>query len=220
MRSAAPGLAGRDAYLAPARPPWPHASSLRGPGSPPQGAALAFPVGSRPSGFPGPPGRAGRTRSAEEGIRSLGCNSRHRLRHRRLDCSSVRGSFLHNAHCFCVAGVSARHPVRREPSESEQKRPCGCNSGLPGRVPYTAPPSANPCPGAERAREVLPEAREATHVFQKHAKGTPRLVQRACVLCRSGEETDIETGCKQLYNSPKNWALRFDASVAARCPGT
>ena len=53
-----------------------------------------------------------------------------------------------------------------------------------------------------------------------HAKGTPRLLQRACVLCRPGEEKDAETSCKQLHNSAKNWVLRFDASVEAVCPGT
>ena len=52
-------------------------------------------------------------------------------------------------------------------------------------------------------------------LFQKHAKGTPRLVQRACVLCRPGEEKDAEKSCKQLYISPKNWVRRFDASVEA-----
>ena len=56
--------------------------------------------------------------------------------------------------------------------------------------------------------------------FKKHAKGTPRLLQRACVLCRPGEEKDAEAGCKQLYNSPTNWVLRFDASVEALCLGT
>ena len=56
--------------------------------------------------------------------------------------------------------------------------------------------------------------------FKKHAKDMPRLVQRACVLCRSGEETEAKKDCKQIYNSPKNWVLRFDASVAARCPGS
>ena len=55
--------------------------------------------------------------------------------------------------------------------------------------------------------------------FKKHAKGTPRLLQRACVLCRPGEENDAKTGCKQLYNSPTNWVLRFDASVEALYPG-
>ena len=100
LRSATPGPAGRDAYLATARPPRPHARSLGRPGSPPQGAALAFPVGSRPSGLPGPPGQAGQKGSAEEWTRSLGCDSRHRdrLRHCRPDCSSVHWSFLHNAH--------------------------------------------------------------------------------------------------------------------------
>ena len=56
--------------------------------------------------------------------------------------------------------------------------------------------------------------------FKKHGKGTPRLLQRACVLCRPGEEKDAKKGCKQLYNSPQNWVLRFDASVEALCPGT
>ena len=56
--------------------------------------------------------------------------------------------------------------------------------------------------------------------FKKHAKGTPRLLQRACVLCRPGEEQDAEIGCKQLYNSPASWVLRFDASVEGLCPGT
>ena len=56
--------------------------------------------------------------------------------------------------------------------------------------------------------------------FKKHAKGSPRLLQRACVLRRQGEEKDAEKGCKQLYNSPQNWVLRFDASVKALCPGT
>ena len=56
--------------------------------------------------------------------------------------------------------------------------------------------------------------------FKRHAGQQPRLVQRACVLCRSGEETDIKKAVKPIYNSPKNWVLRFDASVAARCPGS
>ena len=56
--------------------------------------------------------------------------------------------------------------------------------------------------------------------FKKHAKDMPRLVQRACVLCRSGEEKDIKKAAKQIYNTPKNRVLRFDASVAARCPGS
>ena len=56
--------------------------------------------------------------------------------------------------------------------------------------------------------------------FKRHAGQQPRLVQRACVLCRSGEETEIKKAVKPIYNSPKNWVLRFDASVAARCPGS
>ena len=56
--------------------------------------------------------------------------------------------------------------------------------------------------------------------FKKNAKATPRLLQRACVLCRPGEEHDAEKGCKQLYTSPTNWVLRFDASVEGLCPGT
>ena len=56
--------------------------------------------------------------------------------------------------------------------------------------------------------------------FKKHAKATARLVQRACVLCRSGEEAGVDKAVKQLYNSPRNWVLRFDASVEALCPGT
>ena len=55
--------------------------------------------------------------------------------------------------------------------------------------------------------------------FKKHPD-EPRLVQRACVLCRSGEETGIKKAIKPIYNTPKNWVLRFDASVAARCPGS
>ena len=56
--------------------------------------------------------------------------------------------------------------------------------------------------------------------YKNHAKATPRLVQRACVLCRAGEEADVDKKVKQLYNSPRNWVLRFDASVQALCPGT
>ena len=56
--------------------------------------------------------------------------------------------------------------------------------------------------------------------FKKQVKIQPRLVQRVCVLCRSGEQADVDHKLQQLYNSPKNWVLRFDASVAARCPGT
>ena len=46
------------------------------------------------------PSQAEHKGSAGEWKRSLGCNSRHtdRLRHCRPDCSSVRWSFLHNAH--------------------------------------------------------------------------------------------------------------------------
>ena len=56
--------------------------------------------------------------------------------------------------------------------------------------------------------------------FKKHAKGAPRLALRCCVLCRPGEERDVEKGCQQLYQSPSNWVLPFDASVKALCPGT
>ena len=56
--------------------------------------------------------------------------------------------------------------------------------------------------------------------YKKKAKTAPRLVQRACVLCRSGEEADVQKAYKQLYTSPRNWVLRFDASVQALCPGT
>ena len=38
--------------------------------------------------------------------------------------------------------------------------------------------------------------------FKKQAKTTPRVLQRACVLCSPGEEKDAERSCKQLYNSP------------------
>ena len=56
--------------------------------------------------------------------------------------------------------------------------------------------------------------------FKKNAKGTPRVAQRACVLCRPGEEADVKKGVQKLYISPKNWVLRFGASVEALCPGT
>ena len=56
--------------------------------------------------------------------------------------------------------------------------------------------------------------------YKGHAKAHPRLVQRACVLCRAGEEAGVDKKVKQLYNSPRNWVLRFDASVQALCPGT
>ena len=56
--------------------------------------------------------------------------------------------------------------------------------------------------------------------FTKHVKATPRLVQRACVLCRSGEQAGVDKAVKQLYTSPRNWVLRFDASIEALCPGT
>ena len=56
--------------------------------------------------------------------------------------------------------------------------------------------------------------------LKKRAKGAPRLLKRACVLCRPGEENDAEKGCKQLYSSPQKWLLSFDASVKAMCPGT
>ncbi len=54
--------------------------------------------------------------------------------------------------------------------------------------------------------------------FKRQAN--PRLAQRTCVLCRSGEEAGVDRAVKQLYNSPRNWVLRFDATVAALCPGT
>ena len=55
---------------------------------------------------------------------------------------------------------------------------------------------------------------------KKQGKGAPRVLQRACVLCRPGEEKNAKASWKQLYNSPGNWILRFNASVQARCPGT
>jgi len=55
---------------------------------------------------------------------------------------------------------------------------------------------------------------------KKHAKGAHRLLQRACVLSRPEEEKNATKSWKQLYNSPNNWILRFNASVEARCPGT
>ena len=75
--------------------------------------------------------------------------------------------------------------------------------------------------GASGCVIYYPKPKKLCEFFKKHTKGTPRLVQRACVLCRSGEETEIKKkAVKQIYNTPKNWVLRFDASVAARCPGS
>ena len=56
--------------------------------------------------------------------------------------------------------------------------------------------------------------------FKKNAKRALRVAQRACVLCRPGEEEDVKKGVQTFYISPKNWVLRFDASVEALCPGT
>ena len=55
---------------------------------------------------------------------------------------------------------------------------------------------------------------------KKQKKCAHGLVQRACVLSRPGEEQDVNNKFKQLYKSPNNWILRFDASVEAQCPGT
>ena len=55
---------------------------------------------------------------------------------------------------------------------------------------------------------------------KKQGKGAHRLLQRACVLSRPGEETNATTSWQQLYTSPHKWILRFNASVEARCPGT
>ena len=55
---------------------------------------------------------------------------------------------------------------------------------------------------------------------KNQGKGAHRLLQRACVLCHPGEEKNATPSWKQLYNSPNNWILRFNASVQARCPGT
>ena len=55
---------------------------------------------------------------------------------------------------------------------------------------------------------------------KKQGKGAPRLLQRACIMCRPGEEQNATRSWKQFYNSPNNWILRFNASVQARCPGT
>ena len=35
--------------------------------------------------------------------------------------------------------------------------------------------------------------------IKKRKKATPRLLQRACVLCLPGEEKDAEKSCRQLY---------------------
>ena len=59
-----------------------------------------------------------------------------------------------------------------------------------------------------------------TKFVKAHGKGAPRLLQRACVLCRPGEENDVEASGKQLRNSAKNLVTRFDASVEEACPGT
>ena len=56
--------------------------------------------------------------------------------------------------------------------------------------------------------------------FKKTVKGAPRLAQYCCVLCREGEDKHVEKSCQQLYQSPSNWVLRFDASVRSKCPGT
>ena len=55
---------------------------------------------------------------------------------------------------------------------------------------------------------------------KKQGKGAHRLLPRACVLCHPEEEQNVTKSWKQLYNSPHNWILRFNASVQARCPGT
>ena len=61
--------------------------------------------------------------------------------------------------------------------------------------------------------------KKLTKFIEAQGKGAPRLLKRACVLCRPGEEKDVKTSRKQLYNSVKNWVLQFHASVSSACPG-
>ena len=117
-------------------------------------------------------------------------------------------------------GLAVRHPVHREASEFDHNLPCGCNSGTPGRPSDTASPLRTLAQSPSGCVKFYPKPEKLWKFFKKHAKGTPRLVGRCCVLCRPGEGKDAEKCCQQLYHSPRNWVLRFNASVKAPCPGT
>ena len=51
-------------------------------------------------------------------------------------------------------------------------------------------------------------------------RGLWHLVDRRIVKDSGGDVLADDKGVKQLYNSPRNWVLRSDASVEALCPGT
>ena len=59
---------------------------------------------------------------------------------------------------------------------------------------------------------------EKLRQYVKTQKSGPRLLQRACVLSRQGEQKAENKDFQQFYRSPSDWILQFKASVHARFP--
>ena len=55
--------------------------------------------------------------------------------------------------------------------------------------------------------------------FKKTVKTAPRMRQNICVLCKRGDRDAADAKCKEIYITPRNFLLKFDASERAVCPG-
>ena len=55
--------------------------------------------------------------------------------------------------------------------------------------------------------------------FRKNAKGAKQFVKWACVLCLPGEELEADKKYKQLYRTPADFLVDFEATVQGLCPG-
>ena len=219
LRSAAPKPAGRDAYLAPAPAPGIMLVRLRDEDARRKAQRLRFKLVHDPVDFLTLVAKQGRRAARKKGNVVLAPTADTDFGVGAQIAAAFTGafytapgSFLHNA----PQGIQYTEKLR----SSDKSYHVAVTAALQAELPTLPQLLRSLAQGPSSCVQYYLTPKKLCKFFKKHAKDTPRLVQRACVLCRPGEETDVDTGCKQIYLSPQNWVLRFDASVEAKCPGT
>ena len=225
LRSGTPGPAGRDAYLATARRPGLMLVRFGDVEARRKAQRLCFKVASDPVEFLALLAKQDRTAARERGHVVLAATAENMSDFgiAAKIAAAFTGAFFTTPIGFArqgsPQGIQYTEKLRSSTSTYHVAVTAGLQAHLP-TLPHLLRTLAQTSRGCV---EFYLKPKAIGRFFKKNAKNakaTPRLLQRACVLCRPGEENDAEKGCKQLYTTPTNWVLRFDGSVEGLCPGT
>ena len=221
LRSATPGPAGRDAYLASASPPGLMLVRFGAQAARDKAQRLRFKLVHDPVEFLERLAKQNSNAARKPGNIVLAATAE-----RKTDfgiaahiAAAFTGAFFTTptdfARCDSPRGIQYTEKLRSSPTTYHVAVTAALQADLP-TLPLLLRALASAPSGCVK---FYLKPKKLCKWFKKQAKTTPRVLQRACVLCSPGEEKDAERSCKQLYNSPNNWVLRFDASMEALCPG-